>query len=168
MSLRRALLTAVLASSALLSACALRPRYAEVVAPPSNVASAAGTTVALRVVDPATNRPVPGARVLAGDTRSRMSATADADGVVKFEVTPELLKENPLVEVVLPSGVRSYRLELMPSGQAPAAPTAPETPAPSETPATPESPASPGTPTTPESPSAPQSPSSPSTPGTAT
>jgi hypothetical protein len=167
MSLRRALLTAVLASTALLSACSLRPRYADVVAPGPDAKNAAGKTVALRVVDPATNRPIPGARVLAGDSRSRLSATTDADGVVKFEVSPELLKDNPLFEVVLPSGVSTYRLQLMPSGQSPA-PEAPATPETPMTPETPASPASPETPASPESPAAPQTPSNPTGPSAGT
>src|SRR5215217_5206258 len=84
MSLRRALLTVVLTSTSLLTACALRPTY------------------------------------------------------------EALLKENPLVEVVLPKGVKTYRLQLAPSGEAPAAPveTAPQAPAaPEPAPAT-ETPAS--------------------------
>ena len=142
MNLRRTLLSAVLASTALLSACSLRPHYRDVVQPgPSE--SAAGQTVALRVVDARTNRPVPGARVLAGESRSRLSATSDADGLVTLQVSNELLRENPLVEVVLPAGVRSYRLELVPSGQAPAPEATPEVPA------TPEAPAVPAAPETP-------------------
>ncbi|MBZ4417991.1 hypothetical protein [Myxococcus sp. RHSTA-1-4] len=159
MNLRRTLLSAVLASTALLSACSLRPHYRDVVRPgPSE--SAAGQTVALRVVDAKTNRPVPGARVLAGETRSRLSATSDADGLVTLQVSNELLRENPLVEVVLPAGVRSYRLELVPSGQAPAPEATPEAPATSEAPATPEAPAVPAAPETPAG-TAPVAPASP-------
>ncbi|NMO19121.1 hypothetical protein HPC49_46680 [Pyxidicoccus fallax] len=145
MSLRRTLLTAVLASTALLSACSLRPHYRDVVQPNPN-ASAEGQTVALRVVDVETNQPVKGARVLAGENyRTRMSATSDADGLVKLEVSKALLRENPLVEVVLPSGVRGYRLQLVPSGQSPAPEAAPsETPAmPEEVPATRDTPGGP-------------------------
>lgn len=163
MSLRRTLLTAVLASTALLSACSLRPRLSEVVVQPgANAASVAGQTVALQVLNAQTNRPVPGARVLAGDARTRMSGTTDADGIVKFDVPAELLKENPLVEVVLPAGVSSYRLQLMPSGQSPAPEAAPGTPQ------TPEAPTMPESPTTPESPTAPQTPPATPTPSAGT
>lgn len=152
MSLRRSLLTAALVSSALLSACTLRPRYKDVVQPGSS-SSVAGQTVALRVLDGETNQPVKGARVLAGDSRSRLSAVSDEEGMVKLQVSPELLKENPLVEVVLPAGVRAYRLQLMPSGESPApggtpeAPVVPEAPA---APAAPEAPAAPAAPAMPQ------------------
>ncbi|WP_240360154.1 hypothetical protein [Pyxidicoccus caerfyrddinensis] len=173
MSLRRTLLTAVLASTALLSACTLRPRYKDVVAP-GPTASVAGQTVALRVVNTETNQPVPGARVLAGDSRSRLSAVTDTEGLVTLQVSPELLKENPLFEVVLPAGVKSYRLQLMPSGQSPApegtpaTPEAPATPVSPETPATPESPATPATPASPESPATPATPATPTGPSAGT
>ncbi len=136
MSLRRTLLSVVLASTALLSACSIRPRYKELVQV-TPAAVAPGQVVVLRMLDPETNQPVKGARVLAGELRQRMSAVTDESGIVTLEVSKELLAENPLVEVVLPKGVRSYRLQLVPSGQAPA---------PEATPATPEAPAAqPGT-----------------------
>ncbi|TQF14666.1 hypothetical protein FJV41_17570 [Myxococcus llanfairpwllgwyngyllgogerychwyrndrobwllllantysiliogogogochensis] len=161
MSLRRALLTVVLTSTSLLTACALRPTYKELIAPPSAAGVAPGQIVALRVVD-GSGKPVEGARVRAGEGRTRLNVLSDADGLVKLEANEALLKENPLVEVVLPKGVKEYRLQLAPSGEAPAAPveTAPQAPAApeqapatetpaTETPAT-ETPAS-GTPaTTPE------------------
>ncbi|AKF84029.1 hypothetical protein MFUL124B02_39700 [Myxococcus fulvus 124B02] len=159
MSLRRALLTVVLSSTALLSACALRPTYRELVAP--NAAEVtAGQTVALRVVDSA-GKPVQGAKVRAGERRTRMNLVSDADGLVTLETNADLLKENPLVEVVLPKGVSQYRLQLVPSGQSPAE-LAPQAPAAPEQAPAPE--AQPTTPATPET--APQAPATPATPGT--
>lgn len=149
MSLRRTLLTVVLASTALLSACTLRSRYRELVqATPEAISP--GQMVVLRVLDPDTNQPVPGAKVLAGERRERLSAISDDAGMVTLNVSKELLDENPLVEVVLPKGVRGYRLQLVPSGQAPAPEAAPAAPAMPETPATPETPASPESPATTE------------------
>ncbi|MFY1827509.1 hypothetical protein ACN47A_16430 [Myxococcus fulvus] len=162
MSLRRALLTVVLSSTALLSACALRPTYRELVAP--NAAEVtAGQTVALRVVDSA-GKPVQGAKVRAGERRTRMNLVSDADGLVTLETNADLLKENPLVEVVLPKGVSQYRLQLVPSGQAPAelAPQAPA--APEQAPGTEAPEAQPTTPASPET--EPQAPAAPATPGT--
>ncbi|HZI09876.1 MAG TPA: hypothetical protein VE153_05735 [Myxococcus sp.] len=131
MSLRRTLLTVVLASAALLSSACLRPRYKELVqVTPADIAP--GQVVVLRVVNPDTGQPVKGVRVLAGERRERVSAVTDEAGIVKLPVSRELLDENPIVEVVLPKGVRSYRLQPVPYGQAPspdAAPAAPEAPA---------------------------------------
>lgn len=120
MSLRRTLLSATVAF-ALLSACGLRPRYREVVVPeaPAQQKSAEGQQVVLRVVDSATGQPVPGAKVLAMGGRSRLSATSDAQGLLTVTVSQALLDENPLVEVVLPKGVRGYRLEPVPQSPAP-------------------------------------------------
>ncbi|NVJ19893.1 MULTISPECIES: hypothetical protein [Myxococcus] len=165
MSLRRALLTIVLTSTSLLTACALRPTYKELVAPPNAANITPGQMVALRVVD-GSGKPVEGARVRAGEGRTRLNVLSDADGLVKLEANEALLKENPLVEVVLPKGVTSYRLQLAPSGEAPATlETAPQAPAaPEPAPAT-ETPATDAPATTPEAaPSPVQQPSA--TPGT--
>ncbi|WP_228564891.1 hypothetical protein [Myxococcus sp. AB036A] len=150
MSFRRKLLTLALASSSLLAACVVqRPFYRDVVQPAGS-SVAAGTLVDLIVLDSDTNQPVKGAKVLWGeDSRSRESYVTDEDGRVSFDVTPALLKENPLVEVVLPRGVRSYRLQVVPATDA-AAPEATEAAAPEApaAPATPEAPAVPETPAT--------------------
>ncbi len=120
MSLRRTLLSAT-AAFALLSACGLRPRYREVVVPeaPAQQQPAEGQQVVLRVVDSTTGQPVPGTKVLAMGGRSRLSATSDAQGLLTVTVSQALLDENPLVEVVLPKGVRGYRLEPVPQSLAP-------------------------------------------------
>ncbi|WP_223639202.1 hypothetical protein [Corallococcus sp. EGB] len=151
MSLRRNLLTVALLSSALLSACALRPRYNDIVQANGATALQENQLVVLRVTDAETGKPVKGAKILGGEYRNHLNATSDENGEVALQLDPGLVKENPLVEVVLPKGVSHYKLQLVPSGQAPApegepiAPpessTAPATPgAPSETPANPETP----------------------------
>ncbi|RKH10971.1 hypothetical protein D7X74_26365, partial [Corallococcus sp. CA047B] len=123
MSLRRNLLTVALLSTALLSACSLslRPRYKDLI-------QTAGTTtqltedqlVVLRVVDSQTGQPVKGAKVGGGEFRNRLSAISDENGEVTLKVNQALLTENPLVEVVLPKGVRHYKLQVVPSGESPA------------------------------------------------
>ncbi|WP_375742388.1 carboxypeptidase-like regulatory domain-containing protein [Corallococcus interemptor] len=150
MSLRRNLLTIAVLSSALLSGCALRPRYNEVIQANGATALQAGQLVVLRVTDAATGKPVKGAKVLGGEYRNHINATTDENGEFSLQLDPGLVKENPLVEVVLPKGVRGYKLQVVPSGQAPApegepiappAGSAAEPAAPSTTPATPGAPA---------------------------
>lgn len=142
MSLRRTLLSATVAF-ALLSACGLRPRYREVVVPETTAQQkpAEGQQVVLRVVDPATGQPVPGAKVLAAGGRSRLSATSDAQGLLTVTVSQALLDENPLVEVVLPRGVRGYRLEPVPQSSPPVESDASGEPRPGSGDVTPEAPA---------------------------
>ncbi len=144
MSLRRTLLTVVLASTALLSTACLRPRYKELVqVTPADVSP--GQVVVLRLVNPDTNQPLKGVRVLAGENRERVSLVTDEAGILKLPVTRGLLDENPIIEVVLPKGVRTYRLQLVPYGQAPSPEAAPATPDAPAAPAQPETPAQPGT-----------------------
>jgi hypothetical protein len=121
----RLLCLAVL-SLGLLSACALRPYYRQVLPPEvaglKPQAARGHEDVTVRVVEPGTGRPIPGARVVLGTNRARVSVTSDAEGLIKLPVTPDLLAENPLVEVLLPPGARGYALELVapesgPSGQ---------------------------------------------------
>ncbi|WP_257450864.1 carboxypeptidase-like regulatory domain-containing protein [Archangium lipolyticum] len=106
-----------LLSLGLLSACTLRPYYRQVVPPDVarlNPQQAQGMKdVTMRVVDPSTGQPIPRARVLLESTRGRITVTSDADGLVQLPVTPHLLADNPLVEVVLPKGVRSYSFQLV-------------------------------------------------------
>ncbi|WP_338863192.1 hypothetical protein [Myxococcus stipitatus] len=136
MSLRRALLTVALTATSLLTACALRPSYKDLMATGAAAdASAAQAPVVFRVVD-GSGQPVKGARVRAGELRTRINVVSDADGLVTLEPSAVLMKENPLVEVVLPKGVSTYRLEHVPAGQAATeAPAAPEQ-APAAAPAT--------------------------------
>ncbi|WP_158619176.1 MULTISPECIES: hypothetical protein [unclassified Corallococcus] len=146
MSLRRNLLTIAVLSSALLSACALRPRYNEVIQANGATALQEGQLMVLRVTDAATGQPVKGAKVLGGEYRNHINATTDENGEFSLKLDPGLVKENPLVEVVLPKGVRRYKLQVVPSGQAPApegapiAPPAESAAEPSTTPATPGAP----------------------------
>lgn len=146
MSLRRNLLTVALLSSALLSACALRPRYNDIVQANGVAALQENQLVVLRVTDAETGQPVKGAKILGGEYRNHLNSVSDENGEFSLQLDPGLVKENPLVEVVLPKGVSRYKLQVVPSGQAPApegAPiTAPAEPAPesSATPATPGAP----------------------------
>ncbi|RKG75606.1 hypothetical protein D7W79_19925 [Corallococcus exercitus] len=149
MSLRRNLLTVALLSTTLLSACALRPRYNDIVQANGTTALQENQLVVLRVMDAATGKPVKGVKVLGGEYRNHLNATSDENGEISLQLDPGLVKENPLVEIVLPKGVRRYKLQVVPSGQAPApegepinAPAAQPstTPEPSTTPATPGAP----------------------------
>ncbi|SEL36284.1 hypothetical protein SAMN05444354_105324 [Stigmatella aurantiaca] len=124
MSLRRVSLSVALLCLGLSSACALRPRYGDVVVP-QDVARAAQTpAVTLRLLNPDTNRPIPGAQVVASSGRTRVSVFSDAEGLVALPVSKALADENPLLEVVLPKGVARYRFEaVMPeASQAPVPP----------------------------------------------
>ncbi|WP_395811112.1 hypothetical protein [Archangium minus] len=100
-----------------LSACTLRPYYRQVLPPEASrlkPQEARGMEdVLVRVMEPGLNRPISGARVLVGTGRERVNVTSDVNGFVRLPVTPELLAENPLVEVILPPGVRGYALELV-------------------------------------------------------
>jgi hypothetical protein len=111
----RPLLCLALLSLGLLSACALRPFYRQVLPPElagmKPQALQGKQEVLLRVVEPGTDRPIPGARVLLSTSRGRAFLASDANGLVQMPVTPELLAENPLVEVVLPPGVRGYAFQ---------------------------------------------------------
>jgi hypothetical protein len=111
----RPLLCLALLSLGLLSACALRPFYRQVLPPDlagvKPQALQGKQEVRLRVVEPGTEQPIPGARILLSTSRGRVSLASDANGLVQMPVTPELLAENPLVEVVLPPGVRGYAFQ---------------------------------------------------------
>ncbi|RKG85578.1 hypothetical protein D7V97_43515, partial [Corallococcus sp. CA053C] len=120
MSLRRNLLTVALLSTALLSACSLRPRYKDLVQTSGTAELKEDQLVVLRVTDAQTGQPVKGAKVSGGEFRTRLNAISDENGQVSLKVNQVLLTENPLVEVVLPKGVRGYKLQLVPSGEAPA------------------------------------------------
>jgi hypothetical protein len=104
---------ALLSSLCLLTACALRPYYREVL-PPDVVNSSRGSDVQdvmLRVVEPESGKPIPGVRVLLSSGRGRVNVVSDATGLLHLPVSPELLAENPLVEVVLPKGTSGYSLQ---------------------------------------------------------
>ncbi|MFL5346597.1 MAG: hypothetical protein ACJ8AT_17595 [Hyalangium sp.] len=135
MSLRRASLSVVLIALGLLSACALRPRYKDMVQPEGSPQQAVveGQTLMMRVVEPATGKPIPGAKVIAGANRARLAATSDDQGRIAVPVSQELLAENPLVEVVLPKGVKGYQFQVLRPVEAPAPqPPAPPVAGPSE------------------------------------
>jgi hypothetical protein len=159
MSLRRVLLSFAFLSLGLLSACALRPRYQDMVQQQGGAQATEGQVLMIRVTDPGTGKPIAGAKVVAGTGRERLSAISDAEGRISVPVSKALLEDNPLVEVVLPKGVSRYQFQISRSEEAPAeAPAAPaEAPAapveapnaPAETPAGTDAPGS--TPPTPPS-----------------
>jgi hypothetical protein len=147
-SLRRASLSVALVTLGLLSACTLRPHYKDMVQPAGASPQVVdGQTLMMRVVDPATGQPIPGAKVMAGTGRARLATTSDAEGRLSLPVSQALLEENPLVEVVLPKGVKAYQFQVL----RPTEPPAPPPPAaqPTETPAEPATPSAPSTPPTP-------------------
>ncbi len=108
----RPLLCLALLSLGLLSACALRPYYRQVLPPDlagmKPQALQGRQEVALRVVEQGTEQPIPGVRILLSTNRARVMLVSDANGLVQMPVTSELLAENPLVEVIPPPGVRGY------------------------------------------------------------
>ncbi|RYZ35600.1 MAG: hypothetical protein EOO71_34855, partial [Myxococcaceae bacterium] len=113
MSLRRNLLTVAILSTALLSACSLRPRYKDLVQTGGTTQLTEDQLVVLRVTDAQTGAPVKGAKVSGGEFRNRLGAVSDENGEVSFKVNQALLTENPLVEVVLPKGVHHYKLKVV-------------------------------------------------------
>ncbi len=153
MSSRRALLSVALVALGLLSACALRPYYRDMVKPEGGSAQAVdGQTLQMRIVDPGTGQPIPGAKVFAGTGRARLAATSNAAGELSVPVSQALIDENPLVEVVLPKGVRSYQFQVLRPTEPPPAEPPPAQPA-----ETPEETNSTGS-IAPSSPSAPETP----------
>jgi hypothetical protein len=135
MSLRRASLSIALVALGLLSACALRPRYKDMVQPEGSSEKAVdGQTLLMYLVDPTTGQPIKGAKVIAGAGRTRLAATSDDAGRLSVPVAQALLEENPLVEVVLPKGVKAYQFQVVRSEAPASAPPAPQAPgAPEET-----------------------------------
>jgi hypothetical protein len=139
MSLRRVLLSLAFLSLGLLSACALRPRYQDMVRQEGAAPAAEGQVLMIRVTDPSTGKPISGAKVVAGTGRERLAATSDAEGRLSVPVSKALLDENPLVEVVLPKGVRRYQFQISRPAETPAEapPAPPEPPAPPAAPTEP-------------------------------
>jgi hypothetical protein len=121
-----------------------------------------GQTLTMLMVDPATGQPIKGAKVLSGSGRSRLAVTSDAEGRISVPVSHALLAENPLVEVVLPKGVKAYQFQVFRPAEAPAPqePAAQPAPGPEETGSTGS--VAPSSTTSPETP--PVNPPTPSTP----
>lgn len=164
MSLRRISLSIALTSLALLSACALRPHYKDMVQPVGAPQAADGQTLMMRLVDPGTGQPIQGAKVIAGTNRARLAATSDAQGRISVPVSQALLDENPLVEVVLPKGVKAYQFQVD-SAEEPASPPASQ---PVEAPTEEENSTGSIAPTSPSAPETPPVPPAPSTPNPGT
>lgn len=120
-------------SFGLLSACALRPYYRQVLPPDVSQAAAPGAPareVSLRLIEPETGRPIDGGRVYLTTYRGRVTVTSDENGLLRMPVTQELLADNPLVEVVVPSGVKGYEFRPVKAEPPPPPPPPPAPPAP--------------------------------------
>lgn len=130
--MRLPLRLALLSSLCLLTACTLRPQYRQVLPPDVVRAKGVGVEqVMLRVVEPGTERPISGARVLLTTGRTRVNATSDVNGFIRLPVSPDLLAENPVVEVILPKGMADYTLRPVKQESEPAQQPAGEPGAPS-------------------------------------
>ena len=105
---------ALVMSMLLTSACTLRPRYMEVL---GRAGTLTGSSVKIRVVDGSGN-PVSGARIEMGERR-RTKVTTGADGIFEMPLLVEYREENPMVVVVLPQGIKTYRLEPVTETEAP-------------------------------------------------
>lgn len=109
----------VCALALLAAGCALRPRYADFV-----TAKTEGKELTLVVIDAATTRPVPGAKIELSELKNRINVTTAADGTFKVPVEKKYLDENSILVVTLPRDVVNYRIELA----RPAPPPPPPTP----------------------------------------
>ncbi|MBL8912909.1 MAG: hypothetical protein JNM17_19605 [Archangium sp.] len=118
----------------LATGCALRPRYGDFV-----TAKTEGKELALVVIDTATTRPVPGAKVELSELKNRLNLTTASDGTFKVPVEKKYLDENSIFVVTLPKDVTGYRIELARASPPPPPPT-PNTDTP---PANPTAPAAP-------------------------
>ncbi len=112
--MRFVLLASVLALVS--TGCALRSRYGDFV-----TSKTEGKEVTFVVVDTATSKPVPGAKVEVSELRNRLQLTTAEDGTFKLPVEKKYVDENPVFVVTLPKGVEQYKVVLVP----PPAPVAP-------------------------------------------
>jgi hypothetical protein len=116
----------VASSLLLLAGCALRPRYADFVS-----STTTGDQVTFVLLDKDTSRPLPGVAVEVGELKGRVRVTTAADGTFQLPVSTALLKDNPVIVVAVPRGVRGYTLTLRPKAEPDAAPVeAPAAPTP--------------------------------------
>lgn len=118
----------VAALALLATGCALRPRYGDFVS-----ARTEGKEITLVVIDTATNRPVPGAKVEVSELRNRLNFTTPADGTFKVPVEKKYIDENSIIVVTLPPNVINYRVDIARPPPPPPPPSVPEpTPAAAE------------------------------------
>jgi hypothetical protein len=111
----------VCALALLATGCALRPRYGDFI-----TAKTEGKELTLVVIDTATNRPVPGAKIEMSELRNRLNLTSGPDGTFKVPVEKKYVDENSIFVVTLPNrDIVSYRLEV---ARPPAPPPPPPTP----------------------------------------
>lgn len=115
----------------LFAACALRPRYNELVPHAGAGDVAAAETISFRLIDPVSGAPIAGASVTAGHHRNRAIGKSDATGLVTLPWTAALAKDNPLVVIDLPGDASGYFIQPV----AAASPDPTRVTAPNETPA---------------------------------
>lgn len=105
--------------SVLVSSCALRPRYRDLVP-----ATATGAQVKLQLVDGSSGVPLPNVKLELGEGKFRTQATTDAMGFFSLPVDKSYSAENAVLVVTLPREVADYKvvappaLEGMPFGPA--------------------------------------------------
>ena len=97
-------LVSLAAAALAVSACALRPRYSELV----QAGLRADDHVVLVFKDPATGQPIPDMPISITDGRERMNVKTDANGEVSLPVNAAFTKADPLVAVDLPRSVLRY------------------------------------------------------------
>jgi hypothetical protein len=89
-----------------LAACALRPRYNDLVQ--AGGQSSEREKVVLVFVDPSTSKPIQGLKIQVGERKDRVTLTTDANGRVALPVSEALRRDNPLVTVERPDGALGY------------------------------------------------------------
>jgi hypothetical protein len=109
---------ALLAAPLLLSACALRPHYAELAASSGLKEALAAKAVdeadgvELFARDPATGKPIKGLSLLLWAAQKNYTLVSDASGRLLLPASARMLADNPMYEVTKPAGVTAYALEL--------------------------------------------------------
>ena len=103
--------------AASLSACSLRPRYADFV-----TASTTGKEATFVVTDAATHQPVPGAKVEVSEGKNRIIVTTALDGTFTLPVDKKYIDDNPVMVVILFKGFEVYQVSLAGPVAPPAAP----------------------------------------------
>ncbi len=92
------------AAALVLSACALRPRYNELV----EAGMRADDHVVVVFKDRATGQPIPNLPISISDGRDRMNVKTNANGEASIPLNAAFTQANPLVVVDLPPSVTRY------------------------------------------------------------
>ncbi len=116
-----------------LSACALRPRYADFVS-----RDTAGEKLSLVVLDAKTDAPLAGVKVEFGEGRNRFAVTSGVDGMISIPVDKKYIDENSIITVNAPKGQGRTKLVAAPPPPAPTpvVPVAEAQPVPANSPVT--------------------------------